>query len=256
MLCKDVICLQLALILQIKESTIINHGRGQKMISGIYTLIDGALVHQLRFETISNNLANLNTNAFRKDIISFSQALSMNYVSATDFTQGPVRHTGNDLDVALEGQGFFKIQTPKGIRYTRDGAFSLNVQGVLVTRNGDAVLGQNGPITISGGKVTIANDGQVSMDGTPGDKLMLVAFKRPQLLSKEGSSYYFHQGEENEVFPAEETGVKQSYLEGSNVNPTAEMIKMIEAYRSFESAQKAIQTIDEVTSKMINDQGL
>jgi len=226
------------------------------MISGIYTLIDGALVHQLRFETISNNMANLSTNAFRKDIISFSEALSMNYVSETDFTQGPVRHTGNDLDVALEGQGFFKVQTPKGVRYTRDGALSLNAQGVLVTRSGDAVLGENGPITIAGGKMTITNDGQVVVDGTSVDKLMLVAFKQPRLLSKEGSSYYFHQGEESEVLAAEETGVKQSYLEGSNVNPTAEMIKMVEAYRSFESAQKAIQTIDEMTSKMINDQGM
>jgi flagellar basal-body rod protein FlgF len=226
------------------------------MISGIYTLIDGALVHQLKFETISNNIANLNTNAFRKDIISFNEALSMNYLSETDFTPGIVRHTGNDLDVALEGQGFFKVQTPKGVRYTRDGAFSLNAQGVLVTKNGDAVLGENGPITIAGGKLTITNDGQVVVDGTQVDKLKLVAFKRPEFLSKEGSSYYFHQGEESEVLAAAETDVKQSYLEGSNVNPTAEMIKMVEAYRSFESAQKAIQTIDEMTGKMINDQGM
>jgi len=226
------------------------------MISGIYTLIDGALVHQLRFETISNNMANLSTNAFRKDIISFSEALSMNYVSETDITPGPVRHTGNDLDVALEGQGFFKVQTPKGVRYTRDGAFNLNAQGVLVTRSGDVVLGENGPITIAGGKMTITNDGQVVVDGTQVDKLMLVEFKRPQLLSKEGSSYYFHQGPESEVLAAAETDVKQSYLEGSNVNPTAEMIKMIEAFRSFESAQKGIQSIDEMTGKMINDQGM
>ncbi len=103
--------------------------------------------------------------------------------------------------------------------------------------------------------MTITNDGQVVVGDTAVDKLMLVEFKRPQFLRKEGSSYYFHQGEENEVLAAAETGVKQSYLEGSNVNPTAEMIKMVEAYRSFESAQKAIQTIDEMTSKMINDQG-
>ena len=226
------------------------------MISGIYTLIDGALVHQLRFETISNNMANLNTNGFRKDIISFNQALSMNYVSETDFTPGLVRHTGNDLDVALEGQGFFKVQTPKGVRYTRDGAFSLNAQGALVTRNGDAVLGENGPITIDGKKITITSDGQVVVDGTAVDKLMLVEFKQPKSLRKEGSSCYFHQGPESEVLAAQTISVKQSYLEGSNVNPTTEMIKMLEAFRSFESAQKAIQSIDEITSKMINDQGM
>jgi len=226
------------------------------MISGIYTLIDGALVHQLRLETISNNMANLNTNAFRKDIISFNQALSMNYVSETDFTPGVVRHTGNDLDVALEGQGFFKVQTPQGVRYSRDGAFSLNAKGVLVNNNGDAVLGENGPITIAGKKMSITNAGQVVVDGTPVDKLVLVDFKRPEFLSKEGRSYYSHQGEESEIYPAEEISVKQNYLESSNVNPTAEMIKMVEAFRSFESAQKAMQSIDEMTSKMINDQGM
>ncbi|MBL7179789.1 MAG: flagellar basal-body rod protein FlgF [Pseudomonadota bacterium] len=226
------------------------------MISGIYELIDGCLVQQLRFETISNNLANLNTNGFRKDAISFNQALSMNYYSETDFTPGPVRHTGNELDVALEGKGFFKIQTPKGIRYTRDGAFSINAEGVLVTHTGDAVLGQNGPITINGGKVTIQTDGQVLANGQPVDQLRIVDFEKPQLLAKEGGSYYAHQGKESEIVTAEEANIKQSYIEGSNVNPTEEMIKMLEAFRSFESAQKAIQSIDEMTSRMVNDQGL
>jgi flagellar basal-body rod protein FlgF len=226
------------------------------MISGIYHLIDGSLVQQLRFETISNNLANLNTNGFRKDTISFDQALSANYISETDFAPGPVRYTGNDLDVALEGQGFFKIQTSKGIRYTRDGAFSINAQGLLVTRSGDAVLGQNGPITISGRKVSIQTDGQVVVDGQPADKLWVVDFKQPKMLTKEGGSLYAHQGEDSEIVTAEEASLKQSYIEGSNVNPTEEMIKMLEAFRAFESAQKAIQSIDEMTSKMINDQGL
>ncbi len=83
-----------------------------------------------------------------------------------------------------------------------------------------------------------------------------LSFKRPEFLKKEGSSHYFHQGPQSEVSAAADIGVKQSYLEGSNVNPTAEMIKMIESYRSFESAQKAIQSIDEMTSKIINDQGM
>lgn len=226
------------------------------MISGIYELIDGSLVHQLRFETISNNLANQNTNGFRKDIISFNETLSMNYISEIDFAPGPVRHTGNELDVALEGQGFFKVQTPAGIRFTRDGAFSLNAEGVLVTRTGDAVLGQNGPININGSKIDIGNDGQVLVDGQSVDKLVVVDFEQPQLLKKEGGSYYRHQLEESGALAADKVNVKQNYLESSNVNPTEEMIKMLEAFRSFESAQKAIQTIDEISSRMINDQGL
>ncbi len=226
------------------------------MISGIYNLIDGCLVHKLRFETISNNLANQNTNGFRKDVISFNQTLSMNYISETDFAPGPVRYTGNELDVALEGRGFFKVQTPAGIRFTRDGALSLNTEGVLVTHTGDAVLGQNGPIKINGSKVAIGNDGQVVVDNQAVDNLMVVDFEQPQFLVKEGSSYYRHPLEENGIPATDKVSVKQNYLEGSNVNPTEEMIKMLEAFRSFESAQKAISTIDEITSRMVNDQGL
>ena len=117
------------------------------MISGIYNLIDGSMTQQLRFETIANNMANSNTNGFKKDIISFYEALDMQSISDTDFSQGPLRYTGNELDVALSSKGFFKIETPNGLRYTRDGAFSINVEGTLVTGNGDTVSGQNGPIT-------------------------------------------------------------------------------------------------------------
>ncbi|MFO7555375.1 MAG: flagellar hook-basal body complex protein, partial [Desulfobacterales bacterium] len=115
------------------------------MISGIHNLIDGSMTQQLRFETISNNIANSNTNGFKKDIISFYQALDMQSISKTDFSQGPVRFTGDDLDIALSSKGFFKVETPKGLRYTRDGAFSINAEGNLVTANGDKVLGENGP---------------------------------------------------------------------------------------------------------------
>ena len=226
------------------------------MISGIYNLIDGSLTQQLRFETIANNMANINTNGFKKNIISFNQALEMNSISKADFTQGPVRHTGNELDVALDSEGFFKIQTGNGIRYTRDGAFTLDENGTLVTLNGDSVFGQNGPITIDGGKVTIGGDGQVQVDDESVDRLMVVDFENPQLLQKEGGSMYFYSGEEKEISTVEDVGVQQGYLESSNVNSTEEMIKMIETYRAFESVQKAIQSIDKVTDKMVNDYGL
>jgi len=226
------------------------------LISGIYKLIDGCLVHDLRFETISNNLANQNTNAFKKDILSFNQSLTMNYVSETDFSPGSVRYTGNDLDVALEGKGFFKVQTANGMRYTRDGVFGINAEGVLITRNGDPVLGQSGPIKIQGKKVIIANDGQVVVDNVPGDRLAVVDFEQPRLLKKEGGSYFSHQEEGRGMSAAKNVSVKQSYLESSNVNPTEEIVKMLEAFRAFESVQKAIQSIDEITSKMINDQGM
>ena len=226
------------------------------MISGIHNVLDGALLQKLRFDNISNNLANISTNAFKKDIISFNQTLSMQYISETDFSPGPVIHTGNKLDLALASRGFFKIQTSDGIRYTRDGSFSINKEGFLTTQNGDKVLGRNGPIKINGSKVSIGSDGQVIVDNGHVDTILVVDTKKPQLLKKEGDSYYLYQGGDEDLFQADNFDIRQSYLEKSNVNPTEEMIKMIETFRAYESAQKAIQCMDEMTNKMVNDQGL
>jgi len=226
------------------------------MISGIHNLIDGSMTQQLRFETISNNIANSNTNGFKKDIISFYQALDMRSISKTDFSQGPVRYTGDDLDIALSSKGFFKVETPNGLRYTRDGAFSINAEGSLVTANGDKVLGENGPITIENGKVSIKTDGQVFMDNEPVDKLVVVDFDTPQLLRKEGGSYYSYQGDNNGISIETDIMIQQKYLESSNVNPTQEVIEMIETFRAFESVEKAIQTIDGLTAKIVNDYGM
>ena len=226
------------------------------MISGAYNLIDGALAHKLRFDTISNNLANINTNAFKKNIISFNQVLTMKNSSTVDLTQGPIRYTGNKFDVALGSPGFFKIQTSRGIRYTRDGTFTLNLDRSLVTQNGDTVLGQNGPIQIDGSNVSIDIDGQVIVDNGAVDRILVVDFKQPQLLRKEGRSSYVYQGGEEDVSPAEGVSVQQGYIEGSNVSAMEEMIKMVEVLRAFESAQKAIQVIDEITGKMVNEAGL
>ena len=94
------------------------------------------------------------------------------------------------------------------------------------------------------------------VDGESVDRLLVVDFKDLQLLRKEGGSYYSYQGENKDIFPVKNVGVKQSYIESSNVNPTEEMIKMIETFRAFESVQKAIQAMDKITDKMVNDYGL
>lgn len=225
------------------------------MISGIYNLIDGSMTQKLRFETIANNMANSNTNGFKKDIISFYEALGMQSISNTDFSQGPLKYTGNELDVALSSKGFFKIETPNGLRYTRDGAFSINAQGILVTGNGDTVLGENGPITVDGGEVYIGRDGQVVVNNESVDKILVVDFDEPKLLRKEGGSYYSYQGENKGISAPPDVEIQQKYSESSNVNPTQEMIKMIETYRAFESVEKAIQSIDTLTGTMVNDYG-
>ena len=226
------------------------------MISGIYNLIDGSMTQQMRFETLANNIANSSTNGFKKDVISFNQALDMQSYSRIDFTQGPIRYTGNDLDVALGTDGFLKIQTPDGLRYTRDGALSVNTKGYLVTGSGDVVLGKNGPISVSGGRVSIGQDGQVMVDNQPADTLLVVNFDKPELLKKEGASYYSYQGDNKEISIKTDSVIKQGYLESSNVNATQEMIEMIETFRAFESVEKAIQAIDGLTGKVVNDYGV
>ena len=151
-------------------------GRGRKLVSGIYKLIDGSLVQKVRFDNIANNLANINTSGFKRDIIAFDQALAESYKSQTDYSLGPSIYTGNELDIALNTKGFFKVMTPRGVRYTRNGSFSLNRDRVLVTNTGDEVMGQNGTIRIDGNNVSIAPNGQIMVDNQPVDQLLVVDF--------------------------------------------------------------------------------
>ncbi len=223
---------------------------------GMYSLIDAGIIQDLRFETIANNLANINTPGFKRDTIAFRSLLSRIYETKTDISPGPIRYTGNPLDLAISSEGFFKINTPDGVRYTRDGIFMLNAEKQLVTRNGDTVMGQNGPITINGTKIEISQNGSVYVDGDLVDRISIVNFNDKNKLKKQGASYYIYEGAESEITDAENPQLHQGYIEGSNVNATEEMIKMIEAFRSFESTQKAIQAMDEMTRKLINESSI
>jgi flagellar basal-body rod protein FlgF len=226
------------------------------IISGMVGLVDGSLIQQLRFETVSNNLANLSTNAFKKDVLSFDEVLTMKTASSIDFTQGPITPTGKPMDLALDGEGFMKVQTPQGTRYTRDGALIINKQGTLATQSGAPVLGERGPIAIQGKSVSIEDDGSVVVDGQRVDKISVVTFKDTRHLRKAGFSYYLYEGQDGEGTLAEGTRVQQGSLEKSNVDITEEMVRMVESFRAFESVQKAIQNIDDMTGKLISEAGM
>ncbi|MCU0595273.1 MAG: flagellar hook-basal body protein [Desulfobacterota bacterium] len=228
----------------------------KEILSGISGLVDGTLIQQLRCDTVSNNLANLSTKGFKRDVLSFDEVLTQKMHSAPDFSQGPVQHTGNSFDLALDGPGFFKVQTRHGLRYTRDGALGLDRENTLVNRNGDPVLGDNGPIRVEGTDVSMGADGQIRVDGASLDRILVVDFKDRRLLLKEGANYYIDPGTAEELPRPEKTTLHQGYLEESNVDLTEEMIRMVEAFRAFEAMQKGIQSIDEMTGKLINDPGL
>lgn len=215
--------------------------------------VQAGLVQEKKFEIISNHLANADTNGFKGDILTFDEMLRAKLT--LDLTQGDIKATGNNLDLALADEGFFKIQTSQGFRYTRNGSFSLNGENLLVTQSGDPVLGEDGPITIDGTDIRINEDGEVLSDGEIAGKLKIVTFRDMAKLQKDGSSLFLYQG-----MPLDETvpptiSVRQGALERANVSTVVEMTKMIETMRLYEAFQKVIQSCDEADGKAINEVG-
>lgn len=248
------------------------------MSGAIYMSAAGAMAYEKRMQVISNNLANINTSGFKKDkghfqIIdspdSIKEDLDKNSISKekqqpplwlqfetkTDFSAGSLKHTGNSLDLALEGDGFFCIKTEQGTQYTRNGNFSLDQDGMMVTMDGLPVLGEGGPINIEGNTFTVDVKGNISVDGSQVDTIKIIGFQNPDALEKTGNSL-FEIADKNAVeTKAENTGVSQGFIELSNVNAIRMMTEMIEVLRGYESYQKAIKTADEANAKAINDVG-
>ena len=223
------------------------------MINQMGYVIQAGLRQQQKLDTIINRLANVSTTGFKADILSFDEMLKANM--AIDFTQGDLQQTGNDLDLALEKEGFFKIQTQRGIRYTRNGTFTLNSEGVLVTQNGDPVLGGGRPILIQGTHIDVNASGEIRVDNQPVGKLDIVTFSSTDKLIKEGESLFVYKGFETDERASETVSLRQSALEMPNVSVVIEMTKMIEASRNYESCMKILQSFDEADGKAINDLG-
>jgi flagellar basal-body rod protein FlgF len=229
------------------------------MIFDVTEVVQAGIRQERKMETIINHLANVSTTGFKADILSFDQMLQANM--AIDFSQGDLIQTGNSLDLALNGDGFFKIQTPGGIRYTRNGTFTLNNEKSLVTQNGDPVLGSSGPITIEGGRIEINDSGEIWVeDETTGTmemvgKTAIVDFAQKDRFTKEGESLFIYNGSPADGTVLETTTVKQGELEMPNVSTVLEMTKMMECMRRYESCMKTLQALDETDSKAINELG-
>ncbi len=261
------------------------------MERGLYIAASGGLKQEKMMEVVANNLANINNNGFKRDIIAFEAVLPdfnnppPEKISAgtpphprsiepptplyptvaqlkTDFSPGPVIQTGNPLDVSLEGKGFFVVKTVEGIRYQRVGSFQLSEAGDLITPEGNLVMGENGGIKIlpAGKDITIDQKGKIVVGGglasTMAGKLKVVDFPDYNVLEKEGMGLFREVGvKESTAMPTENTKVIQGGLETSNVNVAAEMINMIEVTRGYQSYQKVIQTIDGMNNKSVNEVG-
>jgi flagellar basal-body rod protein FlgF len=225
-----------------------------------------SLSHEL--DVIANNIANTDTTGFKADNAAFTEFLMpgardnefatgkdrrISFVEdrATwiDFSPGAMQHTGNPLDVAIDGKGYFVVQTPRGLRYTRNGAFSINAAGQLVTSTGDQVLGNAGPITFQGSDrdVIISVTGVVSARDGAGTQssqrgvLQIASFDKSQKLQKDGASTFLAPPDLTPGPAPQGTRVVQGAVEKSNVRPILEMTRMIEITRSYSEIAAILQ---------------
>ena len=261
---------------------------------GVYTALSGAIAQSQRLDTIANNIANVNTPAFKRDQQIFNEYLTANekppeviqvpripasvesfydmqggdksFVNTTgtftDHSQGGLKNTGNPLDIAIEGNGFFEVATPSGVKLSRNGNFSIDGNGQIVTRDGFPVLANGAPgadpasrvIKISGvGQFSISDAGDVYEGENLIARIGLVDVTNKDSLAKVGNSLYdFKKGFLPEVTNVENPKVKQGFVETSNVNIVQEMTDMITATRVFESTQKAISAYDSMADKLVN----
>ena len=249
------------------------------MSGSIYMATSGAIYCEQRLDILSNNLANINTTGFKEEKPYFrvteappevTEGLLENTLSGeeptsplwqvlesqTVFTQGGLRATGSPLDLALDGKGFFSIQTPEGVRYTRNGSFTRNADGELTTHEGLPVLGESGPIQIDeGSRITVGEDGNISVNGAQVGTLRIVAFDQPSQLVRLSDGLFAPPDLGAQETTPDNVKVHQGHLELSNVEAVRTMTEIIEVLRGYESYQKVIQQIDETQAKAINDVG-
>ncbi len=275
------------------------------MVRGIYTGASGMLAQDAKMDAIANNLANVDKTAYKKDIAIFKSFPEMlirrinesglgitpagSYDTApyvgklgtgvelnevfTDFEQGSLQRTENNFDLALEGKGFFTVMTERGERYSRDGSFTINQDGILMTHNGNPVMGENGIIKVQHNNFIVNERGEIVVNGDLSadprdvvslnsnnwsnpiviDKLKLVDFENIREIKKEGDSMYRETEYSGPPIPPGELKVIQGFLEKSNINIVREMVDMIEVQRSYEANQKTVTSHDQALGKLINE---
>jgi flagellar basal-body rod protein FlgF len=226
------------------------------MDSGYYAACTALVARTQALDTIANNLANASTIGYRAEKTVFSSVLAdagsaggsaldraINRYgvlgdTALDQSQGALQKTGNELDVAIQGPGYFVVQTANGEVYSRNGSFQVSGKGELVTQNGDAVMGDGGVITMQRGKVSISPDGTISTNGAVTGKLHIVEFPAGTKLASKGENYY--SAPPDTAQEATASDIRQGFLESSNVNPIMGMVQLVEAQRSAEMMQHAM----------------
>ncbi len=252
-------------------------------MESIYSLLSAMKGQQRQLDTVSNNLANVNTSGFKKDQVLFreyynefvgqdleseeesfahGEFISPYSRGGTSFVMpdhvspsmenGIFKNTNNPFDLAIRSEGFFVVQTPFGMRYTRNGQFLQDSEGFLINNSGDKVLGKKGPIKINGKDFSVGEDGAILVNGKELDTLQVVDFKQPTRLTKMGNSYWVPSSTEQKPINLEDAVIHQGMVEGSNVDSVQELVKMITVNRSYEASQKVMRSIDDLDEKSIS----
>lgn len=251
------------------------------MIKGLYTAASAMLAGVTQQSLLSHNVANLDTPGFKQVLTSLDDYERVSVVEPhaelallqrmsrvgelglgvetteekTDYTQGAIRYSGETLDFALQGPGYFRVETPDGERYTRDGRFNIDNEGQLVTVDGYYVLDDSGqPITLtSDGTLSVSGDGTLFINGEQTGKMGIASFSDPETqLVRETPNTFSAEDEPD----GEELGtVAQGYLENANINSADVMTQMVQIARHYEAAQKMVQTQDELAGRAISTLG-
>jgi flagellar basal-body rod protein FlgF len=253
------------------------------LIRGLYTAGAGMMAQMARQDAVANNLANVNTAGYKKQV-AVTRAFPDMVISRlgeieknsrgelepvpvvkigglgtgvaidkiySDLSMGNIIKTDNSTDIAINSNGYFAVQTPQGERYTRNGQFKINSEGILTTNQGHPVLdNSNQPINIEG-DFMVDEMGNISVDGEILAQLKVVSFDNPLYLEREGDNLLNGQQPVTMELP----GLLQGYTEASNVNAVKEMVELINVVRAYESMQKVVQSEDEITRAAIDQVG-
>lgn len=238
------------------------------MQTSLYVSTASQNVLQKQLEIIANNVANANTVGFRAEGVDFETLVSKTGGSNTAYPsvsgvhysngQGVLKETGNDLDIALSGPGFFAIQTQQGIAYTRDGRMQIDAFGQLNSINGYPLLDAGGaPIVLqaNGEPPQITVDGRITQAGVPVANIGVFEVPRDQLDRRFENSSFFSKSNGVPIAPGGETKVTQGFVEASNVNPMRELANLIAVTRSFDRAAKTIEKVDQSVAMSVRELG-
>jgi flagellar basal-body rod protein FlgF/flagellar basal-body rod protein FlgG len=226
------------------------------MDSGFYSAFTGLAARMQSLDLVANNLANVNTAGYKSQkefYRAFTSSLNNEWLTPVnkaindygliggarmDLTAGSMQPTGNDTDMAIDGSAFFSVKTKSGVRYTRNGNFSLNTQRQLIDPQGNLLLGEDGPIQIPTGKMTVSTDGTISVDGALVAKLKIVNFAPGTTLTPEGNTDFTAPPAAEK--PAPDSNVRQGVLESSNSDPISSAVALIDLQRNAEMMQRAL----------------